>query len=60
MKKLNRGKEIDERLLFHGTNTSHLYDICGQNFDWRICGTHGTLYGKGTDELGRSSAFWKS
>ncbi|XP_039218127.1 protein mono-ADP-ribosyltransferase PARP12-like [Crotalus tigris] len=48
MKKLNRGKEIDERLLFHGTNTSHLYDICGQNFDWRICGTHGTLYGKGS------------
>ncbi|KAM3832886.1 protein mono-ADP-ribosyltransferase PARP12-like isoform 3-T3 [Vipera latastei] len=28
--------------------TSHLYDICGQNFDWRICGTHGTLYGKGS------------
>ncbi|KAM3832885.1 protein mono-ADP-ribosyltransferase PARP12-like isoform 2-T2 [Vipera latastei] len=48
MKKLNRGKEIDERLLFHGTSTSHLYDICGQNFDWRICGTHGTLYGKGS------------
>ncbi|XP_032077847.1 protein mono-ADP-ribosyltransferase PARP12-like isoform X3 [Thamnophis elegans] len=48
MKKLNRGKEIDERLLFHGTSTSHLHDICGQNFDWRICGTHGTLYGKGS------------
>ncbi|KAG8138277.1 hypothetical protein E2320_004180 [Naja naja] len=27
MKKLNRGKEIEERLLFHGTSTSHLYDI---------------------------------
>ncbi|XP_025031535.1 poly [ADP-ribose] polymerase 12-like isoform X3 [Python bivittatus] len=48
MKKLNRGKEIDERFLFHGTSTSHLYDICRQNFDWRICGTHGTLYGKGS------------
>ncbi|XP_070612419.1 protein mono-ADP-ribosyltransferase PARP12-like isoform X2 [Erythrolamprus reginae] len=48
MKKLNRGKEIDERLLFHGTSTSHLSDICEQNFDWRICGTHGTLYGKGS------------
>ncbi|XP_062989422.1 protein mono-ADP-ribosyltransferase PARP12-like isoform X3 [Elgaria multicarinata webbii] len=48
MKKLNGGKEVDETLLFHGTSTSHLHDICGQNFDWRICGTHGTLYGKGS------------
>ncbi|KAH0617007.1 hypothetical protein JD844_028563 [Phrynosoma platyrhinos] len=48
MKKLSGGKEVDERLLFHGTSTSHLHDICAQNFDWRICGTHGTLYGKGS------------
>uniref|UniRef100_A0ACB8FNK2 Uncharacterized protein n=1 Tax=Sphaerodactylus townsendi TaxID=933632 RepID=A0ACB8FNK2_9SAUR len=48
MKKKNGGKEVDERLLFHGTSTSHLHEICGQNFDWRICGTHGTLYGKGS------------
>lgn len=47
MKKLNGGKEVAERLLFHGTSTSHLHHICAQNLDWRICGTHGTLYGKG-------------
>ncbi|XP_061494802.1 protein mono-ADP-ribosyltransferase PARP12-like isoform X2 [Rhineura floridana] len=48
MKKMNGGNEVDERLLFHGTSKSHLHDICWQNFDWRICGTHGTLYGKGS------------
>ncbi|XP_054845437.1 protein mono-ADP-ribosyltransferase PARP12-like isoform X2 [Eublepharis macularius] len=48
MKKKSGGKRVDERLLFHGTSASHLHDICGQNFDWRICGTHGTLYGKGS------------
>ncbi|XP_015272705.1 PREDICTED: poly [ADP-ribose] polymerase 12-like [Gekko japonicus] len=48
MRKKNGGKMVDERLLFHGTSASHLHDICGQNFDWRICGTHGTLYGKGS------------
>ncbi|XP_066854098.1 protein mono-ADP-ribosyltransferase PARP12-like isoform X2 [Anser cygnoides] len=48
MKKLNKSKCVDERLLFHGTNPSHLPAICEQNFDWRICGTHGTVYGKGS------------
>ncbi|XP_077195933.1 protein mono-ADP-ribosyltransferase PARP12-like isoform X2 [Paroedura picta] len=48
MRKKNGGKPVDERLLFHGTSASHLHDICGQNLDWRICGTHGTLYGKGS------------
>ncbi|KAJ7329097.1 hypothetical protein JRQ81_015271 [Phrynocephalus forsythii] len=48
MKKLNGGKEVAERLLFHGTSPTHLHDICEQNFDWRICGTHATLYGKGS------------
>ncbi|XP_044297263.1 protein mono-ADP-ribosyltransferase PARP12-like [Varanus komodoensis] len=48
MKKWNGGKDIEEKLLFHGTSASHLHHICGQNFDWRICGTHGTLYGKGS------------
>ncbi|XP_065514712.1 protein mono-ADP-ribosyltransferase PARP12-like isoform X3 [Caloenas nicobarica] len=46
MKKLNKSKSVDERLLFHGTNPSHVSAICEQNFDWRICGTHGTTYGK--------------
>ncbi|XP_039352696.1 zinc finger CCCH-type antiviral protein 1-like isoform X3 [Mauremys reevesii] len=48
MKKKNGGKDVDERLLFHGTNSSHLEAICNQNFDWRICGVHGTNYGKGS------------
>ncbi|NXG49216.1 PAR12 polymerase, partial [Psilopogon haemacephalus] len=48
MKKLNKRKCVDERLLFHGTNPSHIPAICEQNFDWRICGTHGTAYGKGS------------
>ncbi|XP_075757016.1 protein mono-ADP-ribosyltransferase PARP12-like isoform X2 [Pelodiscus sinensis] len=48
MKKKNGGKDVDERLLFHGTNSSHLEAICNHNFDWRICGVHGTKYGKGS------------
>ncbi|XP_077195904.1 protein mono-ADP-ribosyltransferase PARP12-like [Paroedura picta] len=48
MKKANGGKDVDERLLFHGTDGSHVDAICQQNFDWRICGIHGTAYGKGS------------
>ncbi|NXP11385.1 PAR12 polymerase, partial [Thinocorus orbignyianus] len=48
MKKLSKKKWVDERLLFHGTSPSHVSAICEQNFDWRICGTHGTLFGKGS------------
>ncbi|XP_017660157.1 PREDICTED: poly [ADP-ribose] polymerase 12-like isoform X2 [Lepidothrix coronata] len=48
MKKVNKSKRVDERLLFHGTDPSHVSAICEQNFDWRLCGTHGTMYGKGS------------
>ncbi|XP_029455646.1 uncharacterized protein LOC115090552 isoform X2 [Rhinatrema bivittatum] len=48
MKKLNGGKDVNEKMLFHGTNESLLDPICRHNFDWRICGAHGTLYGKGS------------
>ncbi|KGL76922.1 Poly [ADP-ribose] polymerase 12, partial [Tinamus guttatus] len=48
MKKRRPEQEVDERLLFHGTNQSHLAAICEQNFDWRVCGAHGTFYGKGS------------
>lgn len=34
--------------LFHGTNTDVVDAICQQGFDWRMCGKHGTLFGKGT------------
>ncbi|NXJ89905.1 PAR12 polymerase, partial [Corythaixoides concolor] len=47
MKKKNGGKEVNERLLFHGTSTCFMEAICSHNFDWRICGSNGTNYGKG-------------
>lgn len=47
MKKNNRGRDVEEKQLFHGTDTKHVDAICVNNFDWRICGTHGTAYGKG-------------
>ncbi|KAK3706420.1 hypothetical protein QZH41_018634, partial [Actinostola sp. cb2023] len=34
--------------LFHGTNLDVREAICQQGFDWRMCGKHGTLYGKGS------------
>ncbi|KAG9330437.1 hypothetical protein JZ751_025342, partial [Albula glossodonta] len=48
MKKHNAGKNANEKLLFHGTDSKHIDAICRENFDWRICGTHGTAYGKGS------------
>ncbi|NXS21420.1 PAR12 polymerase, partial [Mystacornis crossleyi] len=47
MKKENGGKEVQEKLLFHGTDVNSMKTICTQNFDWRICGSNGTNYGKG-------------
>ncbi|XP_009464148.1 PREDICTED: poly [ADP-ribose] polymerase 12 [Nipponia nippon] len=48
MQKINGGKAADERFLFHGTSKKYTDAICQQNFDWRICGVHGTVYGKGS------------
>lgn len=48
MKRENGGKEVHEKLLFHGAATSFLEATCIHNFDWRICGSNGTNYGKGT------------
>lgn len=50
MQKRNGGKAVDERQLFHGTSTGLVDAICQQNFDWRVCGLHGTSYGKGKGE----------
>jgi len=47
MKRQSGGKEVKERLLFHGTMGCLLEDICSHNFDWRVCGSNGNLYGKG-------------
>ncbi|NWH50351.1 PAR12 polymerase, partial [Fregata magnificens] len=48
MKRENGGKEVNEKLLFHGTKTTFVEAICVHNFDWRICGSNGTNYGKGS------------
>ncbi|XP_056197982.1 protein mono-ADP-ribosyltransferase PARP12-like isoform X3 [Falco biarmicus] len=48
MQKSNGGRAVDERFLFHGTSKKYVDAICQQNFDWRICGLHGTVYGKGS------------
>jgi hypothetical protein len=44
-----RGQNVDERDLFHGTdslNTCH--GICTNNFDFRTSGRNATLYGEGS------------
>ncbi|XP_077123265.1 zinc finger CCCH-type antiviral protein 1-like isoform X2 [Ranitomeya variabilis] len=48
MKKVNQGQDVKEMQLFHGTDSTHTDAICDQNFDWRICGTHGTVLGQGS------------
>ncbi|XP_041057587.1 protein mono-ADP-ribosyltransferase PARP12-like isoform X2 [Carcharodon carcharias] len=48
MKKVSNGTDVAERQLFHGTDPQYIEAICQQNFDWRICGVHGTTYGKGS------------
>ncbi|NWV19790.1 PAR12 polymerase, partial [Origma solitaria] len=47
MKRENGGKEVQEKLLFHGTDVISMKMVCTQNFDWRICGSNGISYGKG-------------
>ncbi|XP_073253275.1 protein mono-ADP-ribosyltransferase PARP12-like [Porites lutea] len=42
------GKDPEERQLFHGTKADTVEAICQQGFDWRVCGKHGTVYGKGS------------
>ena len=42
------GKEPEERQLFHGTKPDTVKAICQQGFDWRMCGKHGTAFGKGS------------
>ncbi|XP_030211514.1 uncharacterized protein LOC115543102 [Gadus morhua] len=48
MKMRNGGRYVAERKLFHGTDSKFINAICCSNFDWRICGIHGTAYGKGS------------
>ncbi|KAM5170786.1 protein mono-ADP-ribosyltransferase PARP12-like isoform 2-T2 [Mantella aurantiaca] len=48
MKKKNMGIPVDERQLFHGTDSDKTDAICKENFDWRVCGTNGVVYGQGS------------
>uniref|UniRef100_A0A1A7X0K6 Poly [ADP-ribose] polymerase n=1 Tax=Iconisemion striatum TaxID=60296 RepID=A0A1A7X0K6_9TELE len=48
MRDNNGGRYVTEKQLFHGTDSQYVDAICKDNFDWRICGTHGTAYGKGS------------
>uniref|UniRef100_A0A3B3ZU58 Poly (ADP-ribose) polymerase family, member 12a n=1 Tax=Periophthalmus magnuspinnatus TaxID=409849 RepID=A0A3B3ZU58_9GOBI len=48
MQKRNGANPVNEKHLFHGTDKSLVEAICEQNFDWRMCGVHGTAYGKGS------------
>jgi hypothetical protein len=41
-------RPIVEKHLFHGTCRNVLDAICRYNFDWRLCGAHGTMYGQGS------------
>ncbi|KAG2469398.1 PAR12 polymerase, partial [Polypterus senegalus] len=53
MRKTKNGKPVNEKNLFHGTDLKNIDAICKHNFDWRICGTNGTAYGKGILRLRR-------
>ncbi|XP_053364371.1 protein mono-ADP-ribosyltransferase PARP11-like isoform X3 [Clarias gariepinus] len=48
LRKIKRTVDIDERMLFHGTGHSNIQAICTYNFDWRLTGSHGDVYGKGS------------
>jgi hypothetical protein len=41
---------VVEKHLFHGTSRRAVDAICMNNFDWRLCGSHGTMYGQGMYE----------
>ena len=47
MKNNNNGRYAAEKKLFHGTDPKFVDAICYHNFDWRKCGTNGTVYGEG-------------
>ncbi|XP_029107460.1 protein mono-ADP-ribosyltransferase PARP11-like [Scleropages formosus] len=47
LKKLNRALNIEEKKLFHGTDHENVHPICKYNFDLRLSGMHGRVYGKG-------------
>ncbi|XP_039725044.1 protein mono-ADP-ribosyltransferase PARP11 isoform X4 [Pteropus medius] len=49
LKKKRGVPQINEQMLFHGTSSEFVEAICIHNFDWRINGIHGALFGKEND-----------
>lgn len=47
LRKIKRVVNVEEKMLFHGTGHSNIQAICTYNFDWRLTGSHGDVYGKG-------------
>uniref|UniRef100_M3ZKK2 Poly [ADP-ribose] polymerase n=1 Tax=Xiphophorus maculatus TaxID=8083 RepID=M3ZKK2_XIPMA len=45
--RLQGTNSIQERWLFHGTDSENIASICTNNFDLWLAGQHGKLYGKG-------------
>ena len=41
-------RKVNEKRLFHGTSPSSVEAICKENFDLRLNGKNGTLYGQGS------------
>lgn len=48
LRKIKRVIDVEEKMLFHGTGHSNIQAICTYNFDWRLTGSHGDVYGKGS------------
>lgn len=47
LKRIQGVTEIQERRLFHGTDVANVDTICKYNFDVRLAGQHGHVFGKG-------------
>lgn len=56
LKKKSGVPQINEQMLFHGTSSEFVEAICIHNFDWRINGIHGALFGKGNYQNSRSNS----
>lgn len=52
----DNGKTVLEKSLFHGTHQNVVEAICRTNFDWRLCGVHGTMYGQGKNKIRSDTA----
>ena len=55
LKKKRGVPQINEQMLFHGTSGEFVEAICIHNFDWRINGIHGAVFGKGNCQNSRPS-----